>query len=117
MVREEGEKREAKRHLVQKNLVTGIHTGGWAVDVISIAELHSKSLPPPKQVNIGKHATNRKIQFTRSNHCIIHPQYTKYPYSQKSTSINIQTYSDHIKVLHNFSTLHINISRSTYIYI
>lgn len=48
MVRAEQKKRGAKRHLAQRNSVIGVHTllaaGGWAVDVISIAELHSKEM-------------------------------------------------------------------------
>jgi hypothetical protein len=48
MVGTEQKKRGAKRHLAQRNSVIEIHTlvaaGGWAVYIISIAELQSKEM-------------------------------------------------------------------------
>jgi hypothetical protein len=61
---------------------------------------------------IGKHGTNRKYHLTKSNHGVIHPQYTEYPYSQKSINRCALTSSDHTGVVRNFQILHTNISRS-----
>jgi hypothetical protein len=66
---------------------------------------------------IGKHATHRKIHFTKNNHGAIHPRYTKYSYSQKSINRCVLTSSDHIGVVHNFQVLHTSIFRSACIYI
>jgi hypothetical protein len=48
VVRAEQKKRGAKTHLALRNSVIGVHillaAGGWAVDVISIAEVQSKEM-------------------------------------------------------------------------
>jgi predicted NodU family carbamoyl transferase len=55
--------------------------------------------PPLKQVTSGNTA-NKKSSLQKRNHSTVHPQYSKYPYSQKSSSLNMLTSNDHIEVSH-----------------
>jgi hypothetical protein len=72
----------------------------------------------PNKLHRETRYKQKKNPVKKSSHGATHPQYTKDPYSQKSTIFNLPIYNDHTEALCHFPTLHsINISRCAYIYI